>query len=210
MSSELKDHWENVYHHKAVDQVSWFQPHADLSMQLINTLPLAKKAQIIDVGGGASVLVDDLLQAGFQHISVLDVAAAALGQSQQRLAERSQQVCWRVENILEAEFQPNSFDLWHDRAVFHFLTDPVDQQRYLAQVRNAVKPGGFIIIATFAEDGPLKCSGLAVQRYSIEALTQTFAAAEVELIQSVKHTHITPAGAEQKFNYCLLQRKASI
>ncbi len=125
MSVDVKDHWENVYRNKAIDQVSWFQPHADLSMQLIKAIQLPKQAEIIDIGGGASVLVDDLLQAGFQHITVLDVAAAALEKSQQRLADRAQQVNWRVDNILQAEFVPSSFDLWHDRAVFHFLTDPV-------------------------------------------------------------------------------------
>lgn len=207
MQIESKQHWDQVYSSKAVNQVSWFQPHAELSMQFIAATGIDKKAAIIDVGGGASVLVDDLLQAGFSNITVLDIAAAALHNSQQRLGEQAQQVCWQVGNILELEFSSPHYDLWHDRAVFHFLTDRADQQRYLEQVKRAVKPGGFIIVATFAEDGPLKCSGLEVQRYSIAELRATFAEVNVELLRSGKMTHVTPAGHEQKFSYCLFQRK---
>lgn len=200
-----KDHWEKVYSTKAATEVSWFQPHAQLSLKLIHNTGVAKTAAIIDVGGGASTLVDDLLNEGFSKLTVLDLSAAALATAQTRLAEKAATVNWRAANILQADFANHSIDLWHDRAVFHFLTSEAERQQYVQKVMQAVKPGGFVIVATFAEDGPTKCSGLPVMRYSASELHSEFGA-PFQLLGQEQEAHQTPAGQIQKFVYCFCKK----
>ncbi|MBF0218776.1 MAG: class I SAM-dependent methyltransferase [Gammaproteobacteria bacterium] len=202
-----KTHWEEVYRNKATHNVSWFQPHAERSLRLIKESQIALNATILDVGGGASTLVDDLLGAGYKRINVLDLSAAALAHAQLRCGERASNVNWLETDILETEFAPQSIDLWHDRAVFHFLTSAEDRRRYVAQVLHAVKKDGHVIIATFAEDGPLQCSGLDVRRYSYTALHAEFGA-PFTLKKHERETHHTPAGKEQYFTYCYCQKSA--
>ena len=167
---QTKEHWEKVYSTKAATQVSWFQEHAAMSLQLITRHNVPLSAAIIDVGGGASTLVDDLLDAGYRQITVLDLSGAALATAQARLGERASLVQWREANVLEVEMPAQGFDVWHDRAVFHFLTTEQERQAYVQQVLRAVKPGGLVIVATFAEDGPTQCSGLPVMRYDANDL----------------------------------------
>lgn len=196
-----KNHWENVYQTKQVDQVSWFQPHAELSLQFIRNTGVPRDARILDVGGGASVLVDDLLNEGYSNLSVLDISGVALKAAQTRLGKAAAQVNWIEGDITRIELPVASVDVWHDRAVFHFLTAAADRQRYVQAVERAVKPGGHVIVATFAEDGPLKCSGLDIVRYRPEELHHEFGDS-FRLLKSQKDVHHTPGGADQKFIYC--------
>ncbi len=198
-------HWDTVYQNKAVDQVSWFQPHAKTSLTLIEALCPERAARIIDVGAGASVLVDDLLDAGYQHLTVLDIAASALEVSKARLGERAATVDWRVGDVTTVALPEASFDVWHDRAVFHFLTDAADRRRYVDQVRRAVRPGGHVIVATFGPDGPLQCSNLDVCRYAPDGLHGEFGAV-FELLGHHAEVHRTPAGRDQAFVYCYCRR----
>ena len=192
-----KDHWEQVYSTKAATDLSWFQEQAQLSLKLIRAACTSASASIIDVGGGASSLADDLLGDGYRKLTILDLSGAALATTKSRLDDRADQICWMEANVLEAEFPANGFDLWHDRAVFHFLT-------YVRQVLHAVKPGGTVIIATFAEDGPIRCSGLPVMRYSAEAL-HTELGQPFRLLGREKELHLTPGGSEQRFIYCIFR-----
>jgi ubiquinone/menaquinone biosynthesis C-methylase UbiE len=198
---DRKEHWEQVYTTRASDAVSWFQEHAALSLKLIDNTGLARDAAIIDMGGGASTLVYDLVVEGYTDLTVLDLAAGALALARQRLGEYANAVHWIEGDITRAQFPVNRFDIWHDRAVFHFLTVPADRQAYVERVMRAVRPGGHVIIATFAEDGPEKCSGLPVQRYRPETLHAEFGDA-LMLVDHHKEEHHTPSGAVQQFVYC--------
>jgi ubiquinone/menaquinone biosynthesis C-methylase UbiE len=200
-----KSHWENVYQAKPATRVSWFQEHAERSLQFIRDTGAAKDVRIMDVGGGASTLVDDLLREGYRNITVLDISVAALKVAQRRLGKDASKVHWVEADITQHEFLEASVDVWHDRAVFHFLTDPRDRQRYVEAVLRVVKPGGHVIVATFAEDGPLQCSGLTTVRYRPDTLHNEFGAA-FELVDSAEETHHTPAGSDQKFIYCYCRR----
>ena len=199
-----QQHWEGVYSSKASDQVSWFQPHAESSLRLIRNCA-NQQAHIIDVGGGASTLVDGLLDAGYRHVSVLDLAESALAASRKRLGERAQLVQWIAADITQADLPAAHYDVWHDRAVFHFLTDPADRARYVAQVLKSVKPGGHVIVAAFGPEGPLQCSGLDVMRYAPDALHAEFGA-PFRLLGHETEIHHTPAGKEQEFVYCYCVR----
>lgn len=201
---DRQQHWETVYGNKAVDQVSWFQPHAASSLRLIEGCA-DKNAHIIDVGAGASVLVDDLLDAGYQNLTVLDLAESALETSRSRLGARAQSVRWIAADITRAELPAAHYDVWHDRAVFHFLTAPDDRARYVAQVLKSVKPGGHVVIAAFGPGGPLQCSGLDVMHYAPEALHAEFGA-PFRLLGHQTEIHHTPAGQEQEFVYCYCVR----
>lgn len=198
---DTKAHWERVYTEKAPDEVSWFQPNADLSLQLIRNIGGPKTARIIDIGGGASTLVDGLLSEGFENLAVLDLSESALGAARQRLGARADDVDWIEADVTKAHFAPNSFDIWHDRAVFHFLTHEADRQAYIEQVLKTVRPGGHVIVATFAEDGPEQCSGLPVMRYSSGALHDTFGPV-FDLVHHEREIHHTPFGTTQAFTYC--------
>jgi SAM-dependent methyltransferase len=200
---DRRQHWEKVYSSKATDQVSWFQPHAASSLRLIEEA--GTDAHVIDVGGGASVLVDDLLDAGFRNLTVLDLAESALAVSRARLGARAQSVQWIAADITRADLPAARYDVWHDRAVFHFLTDPADRARYVEQVLKSVKAGGRVIIAAFGPGGPLQCSGLDVVRYAPDALHAEFGA-PFRLLGHQTEIHRTPAGGEQEFVYCYCRR----
>lgn len=202
--SRAADHWEHVYQTKAPDQVSWFQPDARLSRELIEQAVPNRSAAIIDVGAGASTLVDGLASAGYRNLTVVDVSASALDITRRRMGADAVGVTWQVANVLDAPVPAAAFDLWHDRAVFHFLTGDDDRARYVAQVRHAVRAGGHVLVATFAEGGPTRCSGLDVARYSVESLHAQFGP-DVELVTSRQEVHRTPSGAEQAFTYCLFR-----
>lgn len=205
---QSKTHWEKVYTTKPEDGVSWFQPHAHQSVQLIAQTGVPKHASVIDVGGGASTLVDDLLAEGFSHLTVLDLSEAALAASRTRLGAQAQGVDWLVGDITQVELPRHAYDVWHDRAVFHFLTTPEQRQAYVAAVLQAVKPGGHVIVATFAEDGPDQCSGLPVMRYSPDGLHAEFGA-PFTLLQQEREEHHTPFGTVQQFIYCLCRKEVS-
>ena len=202
-----KEHWEKVYATKAATQVSWFQEHAALSLKLIKETGVPSSASIIDVGGGASTLVDDLLQAGFGDITVLDLSAVALAAAKARLGTRAARVKWLEANVLEARLPRHAYDVWHDRAVFHFLASDEERHGYVAAVLHAVRPGGFVIVATFAEDGPTMCSGLPVARYSASELHAQFGE-PFELLGHERESHHTLGGNEQKFVYCFCRKVA--
>lgn len=193
---QSRDHWEKVYTTKSTDAVSWFQPHADVSLDLIKTTGAGLDAAIIDVGGGASTLVDDLLANGYTDLTVLDLSAAALAAARSRLGTRAAAVKWMEADITRAQLPANRYDIWHDRAVFHFLTAAKDRAAYVQAVFRAVKPGGHVIVATFAEDGPDKCSGLPVMRYRADQLHHEFGES-FALLRHRKETHHTPSGAVQ-------------
>ena len=202
---QSKAHWEKVYTTKAPDNVSWFQAHAELSMRLIRESCPRRDAAIIDVGGGASTLVDELLDDGYPNVTVLDLSSAALAESRRRLGVRGDTVRWMEADITCAEFEPHSFDLWHDRAVFHFLTTKKDRIAYVRQVLQAVKPGGHVIMATFGSDGPSQCSGLPVMRYAPDELHAEFGDA-FTLLAHEEQLHHTPFGTDQQFVYCMCRK----
>ena len=202
---ENKTHWEHIYETKGPTQVSWYQEHAQYSLQFIQNTGVQKSDQIIDIGGGASTLVDDLLTTGFQNISVLDISETALQLARQRLGARASEVNWIAADITQVDLPEHAYDLWHDRAVFHFLTQPTHRQRYVETVRQAVRTGGHVIVATFAPDGPDHCSGLEVIRYSPESLHHEFGDG-FELKDSTRESHHTPFGTEQKFIYCYCRK----
>jgi 2-polyprenyl-3-methyl-5-hydroxy-6-metoxy-1,4-benzoquinol methylase len=205
---QSKAHWEQVYTTKPTTGVSWFQEHARQSVALIAQTGVARHAGIIDVGGGASTLVDDLLTEGYSRLSVLDLSDTALAAAKARLGDRANRVNWRVGDITQVDLPPQAYEVWHDRAVFHFLTAPEDRAAYVRAVLRAVKPGGHVIVATFAQDGPDKCSGLPVMRYSPDGLHAEFGA-PFTLLQQAREEHLTPFGTVQRFIYCLCRKEAS-
>ena len=198
---DAKTPWENDYATKAPDAVSWYRAHLDTSLALIERAAASRSASIIDVGGGESTLVDDLLHRGYEHITVLDVSPTAIEITKQRLGAAAEQVHWLVGDIVEIELEPHAYDLWHDRAVFHFLTAPDRRRAYVRQVARAVKPGGHVIVSTFGPEGPQKCSGLDVMRYDAESLHDEFGG-RFRLLESSQELHQTPWGTSQQFLYC--------
>ncbi len=202
---DKEQHWEQVYTTKASDSVSWFQEHADQSLSLIHHTGEAKASAIIDVGGGASILVDNLTEEGYSDLTVLDISSAALDVAKQRLKKYAQSIQWIVGDITKVELEENRYDVWHDRAVFHFLTEPDDRQAYVERVMRSVRPNGHVIIATFSEDGPEKCSGLPVMRYKPESLHAEFGE-NFLLVAHKKEAHNTPFGSIQQFVYCYCRK----
>ncbi len=199
-------HWETVYREKAEDEVSWFQEKAGHSLSLIAKTGVDRSAKIVDVGGGASRLVDGLLDAGYEGVTVVDIAEAALLKARARLGARAERVRWIASDVLG--WTPSDvFDVWHDRAVFHFMVRAEDRAAYLATMRRAVKRGGHVILATFAENGPERCSGLPVQRYEPESLAAELGPG-LRLIESLRDEHVTPAGKAQAFQYSRFERIA--
>jgi SAM-dependent methyltransferase len=195
------EHWEDVYRNKRFDAVSWYAPHLEESLRLFEQLCPDKTAAIVDIGGGESTLVDDLLLRHYLDVSVLDISATAIDFTKQRLGAKAQQVSWHVGDITQYDFGFKQFDLWHDRAVFHFLTDPAARLRYVELVRRAVKPGGYVLMATFGPNGPLQCSGLDVVRYDEQTLHHEFGEG-FTLQGSELEQHHTPMGTDQQFLYC--------
>jgi SAM-dependent methyltransferase len=197
-----REHWESVYAQKAPTEVSWYRPHLEESLRLIEAARVGPGAAIIDVGGGASTLVDDLLARGHRDVSVLDVSAKAIDAAKGRLGARAAAVHWLVADITRVELAPAAYDLWHDRAVFHFLREEADRARYVAAARRSLKPGGHILIATFGPDGPTRCSGLEVVRYGVDELRAALGDA-FEPVASATELHATPWGSGQQFVYFL-------
>jgi SAM-dependent methyltransferase len=205
MESESRQaHWENVYASKAENEVSWFQETPAPSLALIAEIGAAPSAAIIDVGGGASRLVDQLIDRGFHDVTVLDLSAAALEAAKARLGERAGRAQWLVADVTTWE-PSRTYDIWHDRAALHFLTEESDRAAYIARLRRALKIGGHAIIATFALDGPEKCSGLPVRRYDAARLGQTLGPG-FKLLQSHGNDHATPWGSHQQFQFSAFQR----
>lgn len=199
-----RDHWNLAYADKAETEVSWFQARPELSLKFILAAAPNRAAPIIDVGGGASRLVDELLANGFTDLTVLDISETALACSKSRLGEASANIAWISADI--TEWQPRrTYAIWHDRAVFHFLIEPSAQDAYIRTLRRATEPGALIVMATFALDGPERCSGLPVQRYSPETLAARLGK-DFILIDQANDRHLTPAEREQRFSYAVLKR----
>lgn len=200
-----KSHWEGIYQENKPNEVSWFQPKMAISLDLIKSVETRKDARIIDIGGGASTLVESLLADGYKNLSVLDISGSALAKIKDRLKERTNQIEWFETSILDFA-SSKKFDLWHDRAVFHFLVNSRDRAIYLENLKSCLNPNGHFIVATFAIDGPLKCSGLEVVRYD-ENLMKKEVGKDFELIKSCNEIHKTPWDTEQKFTYFLFKRR---
>ena len=206
MNHHFKTHWQTVYQTKASTDVSWYQPVPRLSLELIHTLGLSPEAALLDVGGGSSTLVDHLLKEGFTNITVLDLAAEALVQSQKRLGDAASRAQWIEADI--TVWQPSRrYDLWHDRAVFHFMIDPALRSQYIKVLKGALTPGGHVVIATFGPDAPTRCSGLDVCRYSAADLNAVLGPT-FRFVRSEVEEHITPAGRTQQFLYGLWRTEA--
>jgi SAM-dependent methyltransferase len=199
---DMRQHWENIYGTKQPDQVSWFKPHLETSLRLIERAILGDHAAaIIDAGAGASTLVDDLVRLGYHNLTVLDISQSAIDVARGRLGSASESVHWIRADVTQTHLPERSVDVWHDRAVFHFLAAPEDRLAYVRTVASALKPGGHVIIGTFGPEGPLKCSGLDVVRYDSDSLHQEFGP-RFRLVESFEELHQTPFGTAQQFLYC--------
>ena len=204
---DTRTHWEKIYTTKAPDQVSWYRPHLETSIDLIERSISDRSAPIIDIGGGESTLVDDLLARGFQNVTVLDVSQVAIDATKQRLQQVAGRVHWVAADVTRVQLHPAAYDVWHDRAVFHFLTAPEQRATYVRQVARSVKAGGNVIVSTFGPEGPTKCSGLDVVRYDAESLHEEFGT-RFRLVESSKELHETPFGTTQQFLYCYCRVEA--
>jgi len=198
---DAQSHWEKIYAEKAPNAVSWYAPHLEVSLSLIERTGVGRSAAVIDVGGGESTLVDDWLQQGFQKITILDVSRAAIDVNKSRLGERAEHVHWIVADITQVQLEARAYDLWHDRALFHFLTAPEQRAAYIRQVTRSVKSAGHVIVSTFGPEGPAKCSGLDVVRYDADSLCDEFGRG-FRLLESSTEIHQTPFGTAQQFLYC--------
>ena len=198
-----RTHWEKIYAEKAPTQLSWYRPHLETSLALIQQTGTGPSASIIDVGAGESTLVDDLLARGYCNLTVLDISQAAIAACKRRLDDAAERVRWLVADITEAELEPSSYDVWHDRAVFHFLIAAADRRAYVRQMARSVRCGGHVVVSAFGPEGPTRCSGLDVVRYDAASLHAEFGAS-FRLISSSRHLHETPFGTTQQFLYCHL------
>lgn len=200
MIMNQRDHWNSIYTKNPAEKVGWYKPHLDLSLKWIREIGVPKDAAVIDIGGGASTLVDDLLDEGYKFLTVLDISEKALLLNKTRLGDRADQISWIEGDINSIDLPANQYDLWHDRAVFHFLTTSEKQILYKANLKKALRPGGHLIIGTFSPEAPPTCSGLPVQRYSADDLQEVLGD-QFELIRCEKSLHITPGGVEQMYLY---------
>ncbi len=198
---DARAHWEAVYGTRSPETVSWFRPHLETSLALIERAAADRSASLIDVGGGESTLVDDLLARGYRNITVLDISPTALEVTKKRLGPVAKRIDWLLADITQAKLLPHSYDVWHDRAVFHFLTEAEQRVAYVQNVMATVKDGGHVIVSTFGPEGPTECSGLNVLRYDPQSLHDQFGA-RFCLVESSKELHHTPFGATQQFVYC--------
>lgn len=197
-------HWETIYKTKLPESVSWYRPHLDTSLALIERAASGKASSIIDVGGGESTLADDLLARGYRNLTVLDISQTALDVTKKRLDSTTSGVHFLVADITRVELERGAYDVWHDRAVFHFLTEMEQRAAYVRNVAHAVRRGGHVIVSAFGPEGPKKCSGLDVMRYDAESLHEQFGVG-FRLLDSQTELHHTPFGTTQQFLYCLLQ-----
>ena len=203
--SEAATHWQKVWTEKDPEQVSWYQDDPAPSLAMIQAAALRRDAAIIDIGGGASLLAERLMELGYVHLAVLDISGAALQVAAERLGPMGDDVTWLEASVLDWNPVPGLFDLWHDRAVLHFLTDPADQARYGEVMRRALGPEATVILATFARDGPEKCSGLPVCRHDAASLLALLGP-DFRLVEEMRQDHTTPGGAVQKFQWCRFVR----
>jgi len=200
--------WDAVYREKGAGSVGWFRPHLDVSLRLLERAGLSAQTRLIDVGAGASTLVDDLLDRGVQDITVLDLSAEALGIVRTRLRDRAASVRFVASDVTTAPLPPSAFDIWHDRAALHFLLDAGDVSAYIAQATRALAQGGYAVIGGFAADGPQRCSGHDVARREPDGIASLFGE-RFDLIEGVHETHITPDGRPQRFAYALLRKRSA-
>lgn len=205
---DRKAHWEKIYSTKSHREVSWFAEHVSTSLDLFRLANPAKTGAVIDVGGGASTLVDDLVEAGYLDLTVLDISGAALEIARTRLEAVASAVRWIEADVLESDLGGREYEVWHDRAVFHFLTAEEDREKYRDQVIRHLRPGGSLLISVFADDGPGKCSGLTIKRHGEDEITEFFAEG-FDKLHSARSIHSTPAGVEQRFINLILRRKDS-
>ncbi|MEB2311766.1 MAG: class I SAM-dependent methyltransferase [Sorangiineae bacterium] len=205
---ENRDHWDDLYASKGATQPSFFAPHLTRSLDFLERAGLHADASVIDVGGGASTLVDDLLARGVHRVTVADLSERALDLSRARLGARAEHVTWLAGDVTALELPPASFDFWHDRATFHFLVSPASRAAYCARLAAAVKPGGGVVVASFAPDGPERCCGLPVRRYSADALAAELRA-DFTLEGAAREAHRTPTGATQPFLYAWFRRRGT-
>ncbi|HCS19703.1 MAG TPA: SAM-dependent methyltransferase [Bacteroidetes bacterium] len=205
METSYKDHWENVFSTKAEDEVSWFQPYPTTSMEFVDLFNLPLAANIIDIGGGDSHFVDALLDKGFHNVYVLDISANAIERARQRLGERAKKVHWIVSDVTSF-VPPVQFDFWHDRAAFHFLTTEDKISRYVSIAEYSIKKGGYLILGTFSENGPKKCSGLEIRQYSEATMSERFESS-FNRIKCITEDHPTPFNTIHNFLFCSFRRK---
>lgn len=203
--SERKKHWEHIYETKTLQEVSWFQPTPQTSLDFFTQFAVPFDAKIIDIGGGDSLLVDYLLDAGYTDITVLDIAESALQRAKQRLGQRAHQVKWIVADA--AHFQPSeTYDFWHDRAAFHFLTDDKEIENYLSTAQTYIRPGGVFVLGTFSDQGPKKCSGIEIKQYTENSMTSRLQS-YFEKIRCITIDHKTPFDTLQNFVFCSFRKK---
>jgi ubiquinone/menaquinone biosynthesis C-methylase UbiE len=203
---DSKAHWEAVYGSRAPAELSWYQPQPTRSLELLDQLGVGPSTSLIDVGGGASTLVDALLDRQLGEITVLDISGAALEHAKRRVGARSSAVVWIEADITRTDLEADAYDVWHDRAVFHFLTNEADRRRYVAAASRAIRPGGAAVIATFSMHGPMRCSGLDVMRYDAERLVRELGGA-FSLERTLDDVHHTPSGGAQAFTFTVLRRR---
>ena len=201
MGAGEREHWNRVYQTKEPTQVSWYRAHLETSLELTAQAAPDRASAIIDVGGGEATLVDDLMARGYGDVTVLDISDAALEVTRRRLGDRAAAVHWVSGDVTTVALPEERYDVWHDRAVFHFLTDPDRRTAYVRQVARSVRRGGHVIVATFGPEGPLQCSGLDVVRYDADALHDEFGA-RFELVSHREEVHETPGGRQQQFLWC--------
>ena len=205
MDTGKREHWDRVYESKKATEVSWYRSHLDVSLDLVARVAPDRKSAIIDVGGGAATLVDDLLGRGYEDVTVLDISASALDVARARLGDAATRVKWLSGDVTTVELPEAWYDVWHDRAVFHFLTESAQRSAYVRQVRRSVREGGHVIVGTFGPEGPLQCSGLDVVRYDADSLHEQFGAG-FELVERKEEVHQTPLGRQQQFVWCVCRR----
>lgn len=203
---DRKKHWEKIYQTKALEEVSWYQSRPETSLEFFRYYDVPKTARIVDIGGGDSLLVDHLLAEGYQNISVLDISEAAIARAQQRLGAKAQQVTWMVADA--ASFSPTEkYDFWHDRAAFHFLTEESEVNSYIRTAQQSISPGGILVVGTFSEKGPDKCSGITVKKYSETSMSERLKE-YFEKIRCITVDHQTPSGTVQNFVFCSYRKPA--
>jgi len=204
MDEDLKTHWEHIYATKPFETMSWYQPYPGISMEIIQALSISPDAAMIDVGGGDGFLVDALLKKAFSNITVLDISSNALNRAKNRLGARAEKVNWITSNVKEFKTE-KCFDFWHDRAAFHFLKEPEDVEKYVEVASLAIRSGGYLVVGTFSEEGPQKCSGLPIQQYSEQKLEKAFSSF-FECVKFIQHKHQTPSGRVQDFLFAVMKR----
>lgn len=202
---DRKQHWEKIYQTKELNEVSWYQPKPQTSLDFVSRFTVNKTDQIVDVGGGDSFLTDHLLEQGYSNLTVLDVSEASLERAQKRLGEKASKVNWIVADV--SDFQPKEkYDFWHDRAAFHFLNSETEVANYVEIVNQALNPEGILVVGTFSEQGPTKCSGIEIRQYSEKTLTDRFSK-YFQKLECITVDHQTPSGSIQNFVFCCFRKK---